>query len=283
MDQATPLQLADIVRHHGAAFLRQQGGWLSQEQQQALRAVARCRTAALGGHIWQCGGCGQQLLLYNSCRNRHCPQCQAGVRARWVQQQQHGLLPVDYYHVVFTLPQQVAELALLCWSNRRPIYELLFRAAAATVQEVAANPKHLGAQVGLLLVLHTSPSKVPKWPISSEFRDFRCRAEERRHRNLEETSKKPPFWHLGRAGLGRHPQQHRQIVHVSGQVREDAADPAAAFAVLPKLEGTLQHLARRGRHRLDVLSARVEGLAVPFDQLRFVIERVDLAGSAVHE
>ncbi len=155
MEPAIPLQLADVVRQHGAAFWQRHGGWLSPEQRQALRAVANCRTAALGGRIWQCRGCGQQLLLYNSCRNRHCPQCQGGVRARWVEQQRRWLLPVDYYHVVFTLPQEVAELALLCWSNRRPLYEMLFRAAAATVQEVAANPKHLGAQVGLLLVLHT--------------------------------------------------------------------------------------------------------------------------------
>jgi hypothetical protein len=155
MEPATPLQLADIVRQTGDSFLRRHGGWLSAEQKQALRAVARCRTQALGGHIWQCCGCGQQVLLANSCRNRHCPQCQAGVRARWLAQQQRWLLPVEYYHVVFTLPQEVAALALLCWSNRQPIYELLFRAAAATVQEVAADPKHLGAQVGLLLVLHT--------------------------------------------------------------------------------------------------------------------------------
>jgi hypothetical protein len=95
------------------------------------------------------------VLLYNSCRNRHCPQCQAGRRARWVEQQQRWLLPVDYYHVVFTLPQEVAALAEVCWANRRPVYELLFRAASATVQAVGANPRHLGAQVGLLLVLHT--------------------------------------------------------------------------------------------------------------------------------
>jgi Putative transposase/Transposase zinc-binding domain len=155
MTQAPPLSLADIVRSHGAAFLRRHGGWLSTEQKQALRAVARCRTQALGGHVWQCRGCGQQVLLYNSCRNRHCPQCQAGRRARWVGQQQRWLLPVDYYHVVFTLPQEVAALAEVCWANRRQVYELLFRAASATVQAVAADPRHLGAQVGLLLVLHT--------------------------------------------------------------------------------------------------------------------------------
>jgi hypothetical protein len=145
-------EVADVIRQHGAAFRAQYGGVLSGAQRQALRALAVCRTAALGGHVEHCLDCGQQRIAYNSCRNRHCPKCQALTRARWLERQAEHLLPVEYHHVVFTLP---AELSALSLANPRLLYDLLFQAAAATLRLVAANPKRLGAAVGALLVLHT--------------------------------------------------------------------------------------------------------------------------------
>lgn len=145
-------EVADIIRRYGAAFLARQGGHLTLTQHKTLRDLARCRTAELGGHIEACLDCGHQRIAYNSCRNRHCPKCQALARARWLDQQAEHLLPVEYFHVVFTLPQEAGELAL---ANPRDLYDLLFEAASATLREIAANPKRLGAQVGALLVLHT--------------------------------------------------------------------------------------------------------------------------------
>jgi Putative transposase/Transposase zinc-binding domain len=147
-----PLEVADIVRRHGPAFLARYGAGLSATQRRALADVAACRTAALGGHVQRCGACGHQAIAYNSCRNRHCPKCQGSRTAAWLQREASCLLPVDYYHVVFTLPAAVAQLV---WQNRRVGYTLLFRAAQETLRTVAADAKHLGAQVGLLAVLHT--------------------------------------------------------------------------------------------------------------------------------
>jgi hypothetical protein len=146
------MEVADVIRQHGDAFLHEYGAVLSSEQRRALRALAACRTAALGGHLAQCDHCGTRHLLYHSCRNRHCPKCQGGQRAAWLEREAGYLLPVDYFHVVFTLPAAVAELAL---ANRRRLYGLLFETASATLREVAADPRHLGAAPGLLLVLHT--------------------------------------------------------------------------------------------------------------------------------
>ncbi len=146
------LEVADIIRQHGAAFLAQYGGTLTAAQRKALRDLACCRTAALGGHVERCRDCGHERIAYNSCRNRHCPKCQALARARWLEREAELLLPVEYHHVVFTLPAAVAELAL---ANRAVLYNALFQAAAATLRELAADPKWLGAQVGALLVLHT--------------------------------------------------------------------------------------------------------------------------------
>jgi hypothetical protein len=145
-------EVADVIRQYGEAFRSRHGGRLSGTQAQALRDLARCRTAALGGHVERCLDCGRDRIAYNSCRNRHCPKCQAQARARWLEREADNLLPVEYFHVVFTLPGEVAELAL---ANRVALYDLLFQAAAATLREVAANPKRLGAQIGVLLVLHT--------------------------------------------------------------------------------------------------------------------------------
>jgi hypothetical protein len=136
------LEVADVLRVHGAAFLARHAAWLSTEQRRTLRDLAACRTAALGGHVEQCLDCGHERIAYNSCRNRHCPKCQALSRARWLDQETKSLLPVDYYHVVFTLPREVAQLAL---ANARVLYHALFQAAAATLRDVAANPRHLGA------------------------------------------------------------------------------------------------------------------------------------------
>jgi hypothetical protein len=152
MTESPGLELADIVKQHGDAFLARHGARLTQVQRKALRDVAACRTAALGGHRWQCATCGHAQAVYHSCRNRHCPKCQGANRARWLERQQQCLLPVEYFHVVFTLPAEVAEVALV---NPVTIYNLLFRAARATLVQVAANPKFLGAALGVLLVLHT--------------------------------------------------------------------------------------------------------------------------------
>jgi putative transposase/transposase-like zinc-binding protein len=146
------LEVADVIRSHGEAFLQKYGGLLSSTQKKALRDLAACRTAELGGHVECCLDCGHERIAYNSCRNRHCPKCQAMTRAAWLEREAQHLLPVPYYHVVFTLPQEVAELA--SW-NAALVYGLLFEFASATLREVSANPKRLGAQVGVLAVLHT--------------------------------------------------------------------------------------------------------------------------------
>lgn len=145
-------EVGQVIREYGEAFSAQHGGWLTATQRKALRDLAQCRTAALGGHIERCLDCGHERIAYNSCRNRHCPKCQALARARWLEREAKLLLPVPYYHVVFTLPAELSDLAL---ANPRALYEALFTAAAATLREVAANPKRLGARIGVLAVLHT--------------------------------------------------------------------------------------------------------------------------------
>ena len=145
-----PLEVADIFRQQGPAFRLTHP--LSPEQRQVMRAIEQCRTAALGGHVDQCDTCGHQRISYNSCRNRHCPKCQSLAKARWLEQRLADLLPVEYFHVVFTLPEQLASLAL---QNKRVVYNILFAAAAATLRTIAADPKHLGAEIGFLAVLHT--------------------------------------------------------------------------------------------------------------------------------
>src|SRR5215472_279033 len=149
---APALELGDIFRLHGPAYLTTFGDSLSHEQKQALRAIAVCRTAALGGHVEECDRCGYRKIAYYSCRNRHCPKCCGQARARWLEQRAAELLPVEYFHVVFTVPQLVAPLAL---RNQRVVYGILFRAAAETLLQIAADPRHLGARIGFLAVLHT--------------------------------------------------------------------------------------------------------------------------------
>jgi putative transposase/transposase-like zinc-binding protein len=144
--------LADIFRVHGPAYLAAFGDSLSGQQKRALREISLCRTAALGGHVEQCDHCGHRKISYCSCRNRHCPKCQAAARAAWLEQRAAELLPVEYFHVVFTLPQPLAPLAL---QNQRVLYGILFRAASETLLQIGADPKHLGARIGFLAVLHT--------------------------------------------------------------------------------------------------------------------------------
>jgi hypothetical protein len=146
------IEVADVIRAHADEFLDAYGETTSPEQRRVLIDLSRCRTAALGGHVEECDRCGHQQIAYNSCRNRHCPKCQATEAARWVEDQAADLLPVEYFHVVFTLPQAIAPIAL---QNPRVVYGLLFRAASETLGQLAADPKHLGADIGFLAVLHT--------------------------------------------------------------------------------------------------------------------------------
>jgi hypothetical protein len=146
------LEVADIFRRHGEAYRRAHDGHLGRVERRVMSAVELCRTAALGGHIEACGDCGLVRCAYNSCRNRHCPKCQSLARERWLAARQAELLPVSYFHVVFTLPAQVAEIA---FQNKARVYAILFRAAAETLRIVAADPRHLGAEIGLIAVLHT--------------------------------------------------------------------------------------------------------------------------------
>src|SRR5450432_4302912 len=133
-----PLEVADLIRSAGAAFIERNRQWLSWKHIKVLLAMARCRTAALGGHLDQCTRCGHRTISYNSCRNRHCPKCQTGARERWIAARQRELLPTRYVHVVFTLPRELAPIAL---QNKRVIYNLLFHASAATLLEVARDPR----------------------------------------------------------------------------------------------------------------------------------------------
>jgi Transposase zinc-binding domain/Putative transposase len=147
-----PLEVADIVRAQGNRFIQNSCRWIHWSHRKVLQAIARCRTAALGGHRDQCPRCGYQTISYNSCRDRHCPKCQNGARDRWVAARQNELLAVAYVHVVFTLPHHLSQLLL---QNKKVLYDLLFHASAETLLEVAADPKHLGAEIGFLSVLHS--------------------------------------------------------------------------------------------------------------------------------
>ena len=147
-----PLEVAEVVRQHGAAFLARYGPILSGEQQRALRALALCRTAVLGGHITQCDHCGHEVQAYNSCRHRSCPKCHGATQATWLAAREREMLDTPYVHVIFTLPHALGPLAL---QNPRHLYSLLFRTVAQTLQDIAEAPKHLGAEIGGFAVLHT--------------------------------------------------------------------------------------------------------------------------------
>lgn len=148
----TNLEVADIFRARGAAWRLANAGRISLDQMKVMSAIERCRTAALGGHVARCEDCAHEHIAYNSCRNRHCPKCQARAAKAWLAAREAELLPVRYFHLVFTLPKQIADIAL---QNKREIYNLLMRISADTVIKIAADPKHLGARVGITSVLHT--------------------------------------------------------------------------------------------------------------------------------
>ena len=157
-----PLEVADLIRSAGAAFIERNRQWISWKHIKVLLAIARCRTAALGGHLDECTRCGHRApISYNSCRNRHCPKCQTAARERWIAARQRELLPTRYVHVVFTLPHRLAPLAL---QNKKILYDLLFRASAETLLEVARDPRHLGAELGFFTVLHTWSQKLGLHP-----------------------------------------------------------------------------------------------------------------------
>ncbi len=146
------LEVADIFRRHGEAFRRGHGGHLGRIERRIMAAIEACRTPVLGGHVEQCGDCGLIRCAYNSCRNTHFPMCLGVARADWLEARQAELLPVPYYHVVFTLPAPAAEIA---FQNKRVVYDILFCAAARALRDIAADPKHLGAEVGAIAMLHT--------------------------------------------------------------------------------------------------------------------------------
>jgi hypothetical protein len=146
------LEVADVVRAHRADLFAARHGRIGPAESRVLDAIERCRTAALGGHVDKCNQCGHEQISYNSCRNRHCPKCLAGAREKWLAARQQELLPVPYFHVVFTIPHG---LSVLAQQNRKRIYGYIFECAWAAIREVAQDPKHLGAEVGLLAVLHT--------------------------------------------------------------------------------------------------------------------------------
>jgi hypothetical protein len=157
------LELADLVRSAGVAFIWRSRRWIRWTHIKVLLAIARCRTAALGGHVDACTRCGHRAISYNSCRNRHCPKCQANARDRWLQARRQELLPTRYLHVVFTLPHELASLAL---QNKKILYHLLLQTSAETLLEVARNPQHLGAEIGFFSVLHTWNQKLEMNPHS---------------------------------------------------------------------------------------------------------------------
>jgi hypothetical protein len=147
------LEVADIFRRSGPQYRQTHAGGLSRVQRRVMSAIELCRTAALGGHVEQCDACGHQRIAYDSCRNRHCPKCQSLARAHWLERRQVELLPsVQYFHVVFTLPEPIAALA---YQNKRVLYDILFRTSAGTLRTIAADPKHLGAEIGFISILHT--------------------------------------------------------------------------------------------------------------------------------
>jgi len=156
-----PLEVADIFNREGAAWRRAHAGHISLDQLKAMSAIERCRTDVLGGHRLHCDPCETDLIAYNSCRNRHCPKCQSTAAAKWLADRQADLLPVEYYHVVFTLPEPIADIA---YQNKAVIYDLLFKTSAQTLSTIAADPKHLGAKIGFTSVLHTWGSALTHHP-----------------------------------------------------------------------------------------------------------------------
>ena len=155
------LEVADIFRDHGAAWRTANAGHVSLDQMKVMSAIERCRTAALGGHVARCEDCSHTVIAYNSCRNRHCPKCQGAAAQQWLAEREADLLPVAYFHVVFTLPAAIADIA---YQNKAAIYDIMFTASAETMSAIAADPKHLGARIGITAVLHTWGSAMTHHP-----------------------------------------------------------------------------------------------------------------------
>ena len=155
------LEVADIFRGHGAAWRQANAGHVSLDQLKVMSAIESCRTAALGGHVLRCEKCSHALIAYNSCRNRHCPKCQGAAAKEWLAEREAELLPVPYFHIVFTVPNQIAQIA---YQNKAVIYDLLFKASSETLLTIAADPQHLGARIGILSVLHTWGSALTHHP-----------------------------------------------------------------------------------------------------------------------
>jgi hypothetical protein len=155
--------VADIFRRHGPAWRNANAGRMSLAQMKVMSAIESCRTAALGGHVERCEHCAHVRIAYNSCRDRHCPKCQAVAAKEWLADREADLLPVPYYHVVFTLPAAIGDIA---YQNKAVVYDILFKAAAETLITIAADPKHLGARIGLTAVLHTWGSALIQNPHS---------------------------------------------------------------------------------------------------------------------
>jgi hypothetical protein len=155
------LEVADIFRRHGPAWRNANAGHVSLDQLKVMSAIESCRTAALGGHVARCEDCAHALIAYNSCRNRHCPKCQGAAAKEWLAEREAELLPVPYYHVVFTLPAAIGDIA---YQNKAVIYDILFKASAETLITIAADPRHLGARVGVTSVLHTWGSALTHHP-----------------------------------------------------------------------------------------------------------------------
>jgi Putative transposase/Transposase zinc-binding domain len=155
------LEVADILRDHGMAWRQANAGHVSLDQMKVMSAIERCRTAALGGHVARCDDCHHTAIAYNSCRNRHCPKCQGAAARDWLEARQSELLPVGYFHIVFTLPAPIADIA---YHNKRVIYDLLFKVSAETMLTIAADAKHLGAKIGIISVLHTWGSAMTHHP-----------------------------------------------------------------------------------------------------------------------
>ena len=150
--QRPKLELADIFRRYGEAYRQKFGASLPTAQRRVMTAIEVCRTAALGGHVEVCDRCGHQRIFFNSCSDRHCPKCQSLARAEWIENRQSELLDVPYFHVVFTVPEEIADIA---FQNKRAAYDILFRATAETLTTIAADPQHLGAEIGFFAVLHS--------------------------------------------------------------------------------------------------------------------------------
>jgi hypothetical protein len=155
------LEVADIFRDHGPAWRQANAGHVSLDQLKVMSAIESCRTAALGGHVLRCEKCSHELIAYNSCRNRHCPKCQGAAAREWLAEREAELLPVPYFHVVFSLPGRIADIA---YQNKAVVYDLLFKASSETMLTIAADPKHLGARIGILSVLHTWGSALTHHP-----------------------------------------------------------------------------------------------------------------------